>query len=389
MHKRITRAYIAVMCLSNFSIGWVMSTYVLFLVSHDLSLFQANLLNTSFMLANFFIDPPTGYLADKYGQRRIHVLGMVCWALAHLTYGLGASFSLFICAELIAALGHSLISGALDSWIRNNTDEATTRSAMAKAGSFSRLAGIPSALLGSVAAYTYGLSTPYFLAAVTSVVAIAISVYILHKLPERPVDETNLQILPSFKNVVLNSWKNPVLRLSMFVAFVTSFAFQPFNMFWSVIMKEASGSIWWLGGLWVCVAIFISFGAYISGKDFVVRLNGNALVLTIVAIGLPIFIASLSTELYVIASMFLLHEVGRGALVPILFNYANKHIPSVTRSTMNSIRSSVGTLGAAAGLIVSGILSEFISPLNIWGIFSVLLIFFAGYVWIVQRDVRD
>lgn len=69
--RKIQQIYVLSTSLQQFSVGWFFSTYVLFLLGNGLTLFHVNLLNVGFMTANFFLDPPTGFLADRIGQKRV------------------------------------------------------------------------------------------------------------------------------------------------------------------------------------------------------------------------------------------------------------------------------------------------------------------------------
>jgi uncharacterized membrane protein YfcA len=168
---------------------------------------------------------------------------------------------------------------------------------------------------------------------------------------------------------------------------VSAISFQAINMFWTPIMKEQSGSSWWLGSLWIGVALATSLGSKMANSRFL-KVNGWGLCVSLLFSGVPIlFSPFLNHRLGILVATFLWHELGRGALNPTLFTYANKHIPNRIRSTANSVRSSTRTLGSAIGLLVSGYLTLFISPLTIWGLSALALIVLALYVIRKEKTV--
>lgn len=386
MEKRIARTFVALTTLHHLASGWFAATYVLFLLDQDLTLFHANLLNVAFMSANVLLDPLTGNLADKIGQRRVHIIGEFFWGLGMLVYASGNSFGVFLLAELIAAAGNSLISGALDSWAHNNLGEATTHKAISQAGALAMLAGIPPAIAGSVVGSTFGFRLPWLLAGLTAMVVTAVAYLMLKPLPEGQHQHPHSKGKPPgvMEVIELTLWSRQ-LRFTVIVTLVSAIAFQPFNMFWSPVMRDASGQAWWLGLVWAGIAVTAAVGSQLAGSRRM-PLNGIGVATVLLTTGLPMLVTPLlHNQLVLLVAAFLAHEVGRGALRPVLFTYANRHIEDHYRSTANSVRSASMTMGAAIGLAVSGALTLWFAPTVIWGMSAGILILLALWA-LLQKD---
>lgn len=245
--SRFRLAFTASIVMQNFATAWSFSTYVLFLLDHNLSLFDATFLNFLFMSANVILDPPTGHFADRIGQKKVYLVGLAFWALAMMIYGTGSTFLQFAAAELTAAVGHSLISGSLDSWLRNNVEEKEAYQTISKAGAYGRLASVPSGFLGGVIGSTYGLSWPWILAGAFSLVALTGSAILLRSLPESHTGGEQKGTLPSLLQLLKLSVRHKVLRLTIVVTLVSTFAVQPYNMFWlqslGISQVRAGGSV--------------------------------------------------------------------------------------------------------------------------------------------------
>lgn len=379
--NRFARAFMIVTVLQSAATGWFFSTYVLFVLGNGLTLFHANMLNVGFMTVNFLFDPSTGRLADIFGRRKIYILGQFFWAAGMLVYWCGHGFWVFLAAEATSAVGSALMSGALDSWLRSNTDEEITLQALVKSATIGPLATIPTALLGGVVGENLGLEWPWFLAGVSSILSALLAIGLLGVLPEGSHGRKPGEEMPSVKEIALACLRSGPLRFSMVVALVSWAAFAPINMFWSPIMKEMSGATWWLGSLWIGIALATSAGAHLASIKSL-QDGRRQIAVAIALTGLPLLFAPFVPGLAVLLVAFLTHEIGRGAINPILFTYSNRHIEDEVRSTANSVRSASRTLGGAIGLGLSGLLTLVVQPIAIWGMSAVALISLSLYaIW--------
>jgi len=378
--RRVGQVFIIVKALGAMSIGWIFGTSVLFLLDHGLTLFHANLLNLSFMTAYFLLDPLTGHLADRVGQKKVYIWGLATFGLGMLIYGLGQTFPVFLLAELTAAVGAALMSEALESWLRNNADEVVTHSIICRAGALSSLATIPSAFFGGMVGSMAGRHWTWLLSALSFALVTGITYGLLRRLPESQPRHEAQESLPGILEIVRQTWRSAPLRFTVIVALLSSAAFQPFNMFWAPILRDASGSAWWLGSMWIGVAIALALGSYLANHWL--ELNGVGIAITLLSNGIPILaIAAFSPAWPFLGAGFVAHEIGRGALGPLLFTYSNRHIEDFARTATNSIRRAGGTFGAAIGLLVSGLLTFILSPLAIWGLSAIALILLAFYAY--------
>src|SRR5262249_22155102 len=69
------------------------------------------ILNSVFNAVLVAFEVPTGALADRIGRRFAMVLGSLSMALSFVVYYLGGTFSWFVVAESVFALGMTLTSG--------------------------------------------------------------------------------------------------------------------------------------------------------------------------------------------------------------------------------------------------------------------------------------
>ncbi len=377
------KVFVQIKVLQALSVGWFFATYALFLEDHGLNPLQINLVNWVFMTFNLVIDPSTGYIGDRIGQKKIYQIGTIFFALGMLVYGLVGNIRGFMVAESLAALGSACMSEALESWLRNQTDEETTHQALAKTGSLASLATIPVAILGGILSAKVSNHLPWLLGAATSVLVFLTSHQLLNGQKEDRQKPT-LAPIP-MKQVMLSVWETPNLRLTALIGLVANATFMPFNMFWAPILRKVSGQSWWLGSLWIGIASLSALGSQMSkGK---LRQANWGISVVLLSIGLPMVIpASFGNSTLAIASCFLLHEIGRGSIRPLLFTYANRSIDDRSRMSTNTVLSSSNMLGRSLGLLISGGLTLYLSRLYIWRISAIVLIILALLVWMARKN---
>ncbi len=373
---REARTMLVIEALASLARGWFYSTYVLFLLGKGLTLFHANFINLAFMVVGFLLDPGTGRIADKVGQRKVYLWGQLAWGLGMAVYGFGNSFWAFLAAECVGAVGHALMSEALESWLRNTVSEDVCHQTISFSKGFAYLAAIPTAILGGVVGSKFGLEWPWRMSFLSSMVCLAISWSLLRKFPKERLEQTTEENSFSVLSVIKLMWKTPPLRFTALVAFGFSAAVQPFNMFWTAVLKQSSGNAWWLGFVWIGIATATFAGSFLAA-----RIKEKGIALASFLTGVPMLIPYLFPKTTTILAGFFSHEVGRGAIVPELFTYSNRFIENQFRSTANSFRSSAWGMGAAFGLALSGVLTFWFSPLQIWGISATALIFLSIYAW--------
>lgn len=378
--NRYVRAFVLAKIMQGVAVGWIFGTYVVFLQSHGLSLIQANTLNFAFMASSILLAAPSGALADRIGQRKTYLIGMAAWGTGMFVYGQGHSFLSFLVAEAVAGVGSAMMTDSLECWLRNATDEVVTHKALGKAMILGTVIGtIPSAL-GGVVGEKWGLQWPWFIGGASSIVAWLIIWLLLRRLGGERVKKNQPRRLRATTLILRESWNTPVIRFTIWAAFVANACFQAFNMFWGPILKEASGQSWWLGFVSIGIAIASASGTFLatSGK---LPTNGKGVTLTILSIGLPMLMPAFFSKTIPILFFFLLHEIGRGGLTPMLFTYSHLHISDEGRSTANSARVIASTLGRAVGLLVSGWLTLVFPPLQVWRISAMALVIFSIWIW--------
>lgn len=306
-------------------------------------------------------------------------------------YAFGKVWLIFAFAEVIAAVGHCLQSGALDAWMKSYTSEDEGHLANARGEKYGQLAGIPAGIVGAWVAAQFGLEWPWVLSGTVFLVSAILTILLTRNLPEWPDNQERVVFLgwiQMFKHIWVNVGymiSHYHLRFILITTFFSAFAFQPFNMFWPVIVTEAGIPLGYVGLVWAGVGSLSALGNHLATWNRLPR-NGLRVGLALATIGFPMVLTPGAPNLVILVSLFLFHEVGRGLLTPLMYTYSNRHMNGATRSEGNSIKGSAQTAGSALGLFLSGAMTKFMSPRDVWGIAAVIILTLAVYSFTRRRS---
>jgi MFS family permease len=353
------RKFFLMKLFENYEHAWFSSTYVLYLLSSGLTLNQTAMVNTVFMTVNFLTDPFTGWLGDKIGHIKVYLMGMLVIGTGMFLYGFPKGFEWFIMCEAISALGSSLMSQALESWLVNNYGnvEAAKTKAWTK-GRISILTLFPR-ILGGLIGSAFGLNIPFLISGITVFIGFGVGLYIFSREKEilPPSHESIKANAPQEKPVSLREAVGNEMKSVWQIAillFLLAMSYQPLNMYWTPLLQAESGQAWWLGFYSVAIGVTVGWGPVIASKYFAYELSSIAKVVALMA--LCIFISAISPSLLVLCIVFLGHEVARGAIDHLVDTYSNQRFSDTYRATSNSILSSWSKAGSATGLfLLSGL----------------------------------
>lgn len=89
----------------------------------QLEIYQLILVGTAMELSIFFFEIPTGVVADLKSRRISVIIGIFIIGIATVVEALTPYFLMIFVAQVIWGLGYTFISGALQSWVSDETQE--------------------------------------------------------------------------------------------------------------------------------------------------------------------------------------------------------------------------------------------------------------------------
>lgn len=388
MKTKITRAFTMMSFLLTAAPAFFFTTYQLFLAERGMSIMQMSLINAAFMLSVFILEVPTGAFADSFGRRRSIVAGCLAWGISFFTYYFSDSLLAFILAEVIGALGCTLISGALEAWAVDSIDfhrvdlileDLFHREERAKqTGAF--IGSLLGAILG-----THNLAWPWLFSGAGMFLAALAAHWFL---TEPYFIRRHLHF--SFKPLLITaqaSWQagrqNPAFLRIALISAALAMSVQALNMQWTLLFhKGFQLPIWGLGLIFGAIAITASLGARLAplaAKKG--RHEGQGLALAFLIIGIAMIVSGQVGAMLTAITFFLLHEVGRGLFNPLKKSIINRRIEGQNRATMLSLESMTSHAGAFCGLIGGGWLGNYYSISVAWAGSGIILLALVPWLW--------
>jgi len=146
------------------------------------------LLISAFSLARLVADPFVGRYIDRYGERRMVVLGAVGVGLSSVASALAPTFALLVAFRGVGGVGSALFFAALLSFLLRTIPAERTGRVMSVFYAAFNLGFIAGGPLGGVIAHTFGLASPLYVYGAACFVAAALFSRTIYD-PERHRDE--------------------------------------------------------------------------------------------------------------------------------------------------------------------------------------------------------
>ncbi len=307
-----------------------------------ISLFQVQLLQSWFSIWVFVLEIPTGAVADNIGRKHSLIHGAIFIAIATVIYGSIPSFSIFLLAEFLFAIGYALNSGAdqalLYDTLKSLGREDESKVVLGRADAIMLSGMMIAAPLGSLIAGKLGINAPQILTAIPMLIAGLIA----WSIPEPKVhtDSESSRYSEIIRQGFSAIKTNPVIRTLAFDSVVVSSAAYFVVWLYQPFMKSLGFSIIYFGlahALLLASEILVSSNFETMEKilgEGKAYLKNSALLVVVVFILAAVF--------HHWISLVLLITIGGGigyTRATYISSIANKHINSRHRAT---ILSSIG-----------------------------------------------
>ncbi len=408
---QIRRVYYLIISLFWLSTALPMSLMVLFIQSRGLDLFQVGAAMGVYSLTIILLEVPTGGLADAIGRKRVAIIAYGCLAMASCAFLFAFSFPAMLTAFILYGAGRALSSGALDAWfvdaLQKADPQVDLQPPLARAGTFTFLSLGIGTLIGSTIPLLFNglptdrdvvltpLSMPFVFAIALKIALLLLTVLLVK---EEPVStpgaswRRGLSDIPSIiRTGFVLSRNNPTLLLLLGAASVSGFVLAGLEAFWQPNFASM------LGG---SEGKSLFFGI-IMGGNFLVGMLGSLLATPVSrhlkkrlglvcaifqgAWGMAIILLALQVYPVPAAIFFWLAYMNQGVLDSPHNTLLNREIPSEQRSSMLSISSLSGYIGAMIGSVGLGYIAEHVSISTAWMISGVVLVASLALYWKVDR----
>lgn len=341
------RVYLRVDLLLNLGISLTFTSYIPYLRTLGLSPSDVSLVNFGFWAIILFCEIPTGLFADRCGRAKSVQVGVLIQAICALLYGTASGFWTALIYELGVGIGASFISGAQSAWLREalqheGCDQAVYASTVAKTAQWRAAVSLFGGLLGGALSLVH-LRAVWVVAGICIGIAGGVALYAMKDAPRQHTPQAISFIAP-----LRQSWQrlreHRELQWLLFSFLAYSFVL-PFNHYWAPYFRTRFGEVPQTL-LWAPMYLSLGIGAWLAKQA--VRTNAGPMAALCLALGcagaglgLIDRVPTALLPLFFLA----LHELGRGAFLPILEVATHQRIENAYRATYASMQSLLARTG--------------------------------------------
>ncbi|MBI5732888.1 MFS transporter [Candidatus Jorgensenbacteria bacterium] len=391
MAQRTIRLYLLLTLLTKLGGSFISATYVMFLISRGLNLFEVNLVNLIFFTTLFLSEIPTGAAADVFGRKTSFVISCFLYSAGMFIYAISYSFWGFALAEAAAAIGATFASGAFQAWLVDQLQYQNYKmplgSVFAKEQQVTHAAGILGAVAGAYLADRNTLlpwmtgGVIMFIAGILALVLIKEEYFVRQNFHLK----TSLQSMKdTIKTSIRYGIKSKAVKFILVMGTLQYFAVQAPNMQWQPFFSRFLSDKTSLGFVFAAISVCLMAGSLLSSRFLkLMRHETRALAISQIGIGIGIAATALLASFPFALGLFLFQEIARGLFRPLKDMYLNENIPSKERATLISFESMSHHAGGLIGLLFSGFFAEHTSIEATWVLSGIILV--GTTLWLIKK----
>ena len=311
---------------------------VIYLQSKGLSLREILLLKAYFSIVIFFMEIPSGYLADWLGRRRILALAGLFLSAAMFAYVFSSGLFGFLIAETILGFGISLVSGADTALVydtllalKRSGDYLHLESRLVSCSSYAEAFG--GLMAGGLAAID--LRAPFLVQGVFFLVFALIALSLVE--PPHEITHEHEKHMLQIAKTAFGSFRESALLLWLGIFSAISGS-ATFLIVWysQAYMKQIDIPVAWFGIAWMVFHLWLGFVAS-RAYDMERALGRKRCLLLINSLVVVGFVAMAFVDAMWGVTLVLAFYFVRGLRTPIMRTYINERIESSSRATVLSI----------------------------------------------------
>lgn len=337
------------------------------------SYLQAGTLFLVSWIVSLCFDFLTGTIADKYGRKKIFVIGMSLQILGMLPYLVTKDYGMLVCASIIAGIGIALVSNTLGALLYEEAKEQKKlkyyQHANAVANAYMYGGRIIASIIGGIV-YLVHPVLPYGLTMIGLVLALiaGICMHFTRRVEEHAESETHLRIMKAAWRIFLSN--KALIKFTIIITLISIWGDYIFNVYQPFYIEEHGVSSVILGYIFAGISVFSAAGS-IAMRHLPNKFSAhavNTLALSGIAIT-AILLTVLPMPAVYLAPIGL--AVVSGFSIPNLNLYINRHAPSAIRSSVLSIATTATGLGSGMGILV---VLQLVTHIPFWQITTICLV---------------
>ncbi len=357
--------------------------YMLFGVDYlGVSYLQAGALFLISWIVSLCFDFLTGTIADRYGRRRVFVIGLLLQIACLVPFVVTKNYSTLVVASVVAGIGMALVSNTLNALLYEQSKENDAlkyfQRSNAAANAFSYGGRVMASVVGGFVYFIHP-TLPYGLTILALVLALVAGarMHFSKRVEEHAEDETNPRIMASAWRVFASN--SALIKFVIMIGLISVWGDYIFTSYQPYYIDQDVSSV---------------ILGYIYAGISVLSAVGSVAMRSMPSIFSAHFINSLALiGIILTASVLLLFEIPAAYLAPVglgivsgfsmpnLNLYVNRHAPAKIRSSVLSIATTAMGIGSALGILFVLLL------INHVNFHSIMLICIGGCVVVLAANI--
>lgn len=391
--KQAKHLYLCLNCLFEFYAGITGATFVLFLYSKNLNTMETNVIVATSLIIAFFMEIPTGALADYLGYVKTTILMGILLCSTNLVFLICDTIPAFLIAQICLGISCAFESGTLDAWIIENTSEKESEHIFVTKNKFISIMMLVAGFLGGVIADIF-IEGIFLFALIAAMLFVVLSILLMPKLTSQINKHHTYNVkenINGIKKIINDSItyciKNKKVRNVILFNSLLAFAFSPVFVFWSPVLHGFENINYTIiGATWIFMRGFM-----LLGNIFLEKVKDRSfLFLAIVCIACGVCVVTLAF-LRTFWSLFvgiLAFEFILGMIYPLKETVLNVSIQSNNRATILSFNSMISCLLNYLSMIIMGkVATEF--SIQITWISSGIIILIVSVIVLLPKIIGE
>ncbi|KOR79207.1 multidrug MFS transporter [Bacillus sp. FJAT-21352] len=313
-----------------------------------------------YAMAQLLMSPFAGRWVDRYGRKKIIIIGLFLFGVSELIFGLGTNVLVLYISRILGGISAAFIMPGVTAYVADITSVQERPKAMGYISAAISTGYIIGPGIGGFIA-EYGIRMPFFFAAAIAILACIPSIFILKEEPLTNEENTDISANTKQTNFISDIKRslNPRYFIAFMIVFILAFGLSAYETIFSLFSDHKFGfTPKDIAAIISISSIFgVIFQIFMFGK-MVDILGEKRLIQLCLITGAILAVAStvISGFLVVLAVtslIFLAFDLLRPALTTFLSKAAGKEQGFV--AGMNSTYTSLGNIG---GPMMSGILFD-------------------------------
>jgi len=337
------------------------SVIQLFYLSRGLDLGQIIYLSLVWTITSFLCDVPSSFLADKFGRKKLIMVGILLTAISTTMLFSASSFFTFTLCYIVGAAGFSFFMGADHAILYDSLKETGEEIGVNRvAGKYFSSASLPKIFMPFLGSFiAKGLLPSQFIILIAiDLIGIVVSIILASFLTEPKVEEKAVKKLSLLKEGFKLIKSDSMLlkfALNKIIVFQASFVYWKV---YQVLLKNAGLPIIYLGAIYT-VFQGITFLMFWNTEKVQNKIGKINFMFYPPVIGFIAIVASLLTSnLIILFSACVLLLIVGTVRDPLFMAQIQTRIPSFNRATATSTLNTIKNIGDVPLLLLIGYLAK-------------------------------